>query len=271
MNDQKGKLPLHGFTGDRTVVPGISYLSDAKLEEINELLPWSAFVSDSKGRRFGNQASDNKRNRPSPVPDRRITLLNDKIPLAGRSVLEIGCFEGIHTVALAQYGAEVWGCDARIVNIAKSAVRCAFFQVNAKFFVWDIEESLPESQARDWDILHHIGVLYHLLDPVGHLQHIAPRIRQCILLDTHVAAAENAILSDMQNGFNYRYQMHNESGYDCVFAGTKPTARWLHLDDLKSLLTSLGFAEIEQIELRDERNGPRVFLLAYRSGKELAA
>ena len=62
MNDQKGKLPLHGFTSDQTDVPGISYLSDAKLEEINELLPWSAFVSDSMGRRFGNQASDNKHN-----------------------------------------------------------------------------------------------------------------------------------------------------------------------------------------------------------------
>ena len=106
---------------------------------------------------------------------------------------------------------------------------------------------------------------------MGHLQHIAPRIRQCILLDTHVAAAEKATLSDTRNGFTYRYQKHNESGYDCVFAGTKPTARWLHLDDLKYLLTSLGFAKLEQIELRDERNGPRVFLLAIRSEKELAA
>jgi tRNA (mo5U34)-methyltransferase len=263
MSNTDDPLPLHGH-GRRTRIPVIEHMSDSKLEEINTMLPWNAFVADSKGRRFGNQAWGAKRNKPSAIPDPRITMLNARIPLAGMSVLEIGCFEGIHTIALAQYGADVWGCDARIVNIAKSAVRCAFFQVNARFFVWDVEETLPEDQTRSWDILHHIGVLYHLQNPVGHLQHIAPRIGRAILLDTHVAEDGKANRSDEASGFAYRYQERGESGYDCVFAGTMPTARWLHLDDLKQLLAKLGFNHIDQVELREERNGLRVLLLAER-------
>jgi 2-polyprenyl-3-methyl-5-hydroxy-6-metoxy-1,4-benzoquinol methylase len=263
MNDSADKLPLHGFDR-KTRIPVIEHMSDSKLEEVNNMLPWNAFVVDSHGRRFGNQASTSKRNKPSPVPDPRITMLNETIPLSGKSVLEVGCFEGIHTAALAQYGANVWGCDARIVNIAKSAVRCAFFQVHATFFVWDVEEPLPEDQAREWDILHHIGVLYHLLDPVGHLQEIAPRIRQAILLDTHVAEEGKATATDERAGFTYHYQERREVGYDCVFAGTMPTARWLRPDDLTALLKQLGFAKVDQIELREERNGPRVLILAER-------
>lgn len=263
MSEEEQPLPLHGY-GRRNRIPVIEHMSDSKLEEVNNMLPWSAFVVDSQGRRFGNQAWGTKRTKPNPIPDPRITLLNERIPLDGKSVLEIGCFEGIHTVALAQYGADVWGCDARIVNIAKSAVRCAFFQALARFFVWDVEEPLPEDQARDWDILHHVGVLYHLEDPVGHLQNIAPRISHAIMLDTHVAEDEMATATAEAGGFSYRYQERREVGYDCVFAGTMPTARWLHLDDLKALLTGLGFTKLDQIELRAERNGPRVFLLAER-------
>lgn len=264
MDPETDSLPLHGFTLRRTAIPGIEALDDAKLEELNGLLPWKAYVVDSVGRRFGNQASSTKRNRPGLVPDHRIALLNERVPLAGKSVLEIGCFEGIHTAALARYGAEVWACDARIVNVAKSAVRCAFFQVNARFFVWDAENPLPESQARDWDVLHHIGVLYHLLDPVGHLQHIAPRIRRAILMDTHIADPDGALASDSRNGFGYRYQEKRERGYVNVFSGTMPMARWLHPGDLTALLESLGFANVERIELRHERNGLRVFLIAMR-------
>ena len=264
MDGEKPALPLHGFTSHKISIPVVESLDDSKLEELNRLLPWNAYVVDSLGRRFGNRASNTKRNMPSPIPDPRIKLLNGKLPLANKSVLEIGCFEGIHTTALAQYGAEVWACDARIVNIAKSAVRCAFFQVNAKFFVWDAERPLPQSQVRDWDVLHHIGVLYHLLDPVSHIQHIAPRIRQAIVLDTHVAEPDKTTLTDSKGGFGYRYQERREGGYECVFAGTMPTARWLHLDDLTALLKVLGFVYVDRIELRQERNGPRVFLIATR-------
>lgn len=264
MTENPGQLPLHGFTIRRTRIPGIESLSDERLEELNAVLPWHAFVVDSNGRRFGNQASAMKRNKPGSLPDPRIQMLNGYVPLAGKSVLEIGCFEGIHTTALAQFGADVWGCDARIVNIAKSAVRCAFFQVQARFFVWDAEEPLPADQQRNWDVLHHVGVLYHLLNPVGHLQDIAPRIGSAIMLDTHVAEEGMALQDGETGGFGYRYQERREGGYECVFSGTKPVARWLHLDDLTALLRQQGFGRIRELALRAERNGPRVHIIAQR-------
>lgn len=264
MTDIDEALPLNGFKPGMTSIPVIETLTDEQLAEVNSLIPWNAFVVDRGGRRFGNQASKTKRNKPNLVPDRRISLLNSKFPLDGKSVLEIGCFEGIHTTALSQYGADVWGCDARVVNIVKSAVRCAMFQAPARFFLWDVEQPIPEGQARNWDIAHHVGVFYHLLDPVGHMRRLAPMIGHAMMLDTHVSEPEKATSSETVDGFTYRYMQHAEGGSDCVFAGTFPVARWMHLDDLVRLLQDCGFPRVEQVELRDERSGPRVLLFASR-------
>ena len=47
-------------------------------------------------------------------------------------------------------------------------------------------------------------------------------------------------------------------------SGMYKTSRWLVLEDLVALLKDLGMAEVEVVEMRDERNGPRVLLLARR-------
>ena len=69
------------------------------LERLNALAPWSAFTLDAHGRRVGCAHSGKKRATPQAIPDPRIVELDRRYGLRGRSVLEIGCFEGIHTVA----------------------------------------------------------------------------------------------------------------------------------------------------------------------------
>ena len=84
------------------------------LSRLNDLLPWQWFTLDLHGRRFGKQVSSKKRNLPQPIPVHRIIELNRLFPLGGLSVLEVGCFEGAHTIALAGYSAKVIGHDSRM-------------------------------------------------------------------------------------------------------------------------------------------------------------
>ncbi len=169
----------------RVSIPGVEMLPDDELERLNALLPWAAFVLDAKGRRFGAAYSSNKRNVPQAVPDPRIVELDRRLPLAERTVLEIGCFKGIHTAALAVRAGRVLACDSRIENVVKTIVRCAMFGVPAPVvFRWDAEEAPPASVDLRCDVLHHVGVLYHLTDPVGHLASIAPLVGEGITLDT---------------------------------------------------------------------------------------
>ena len=47
-----------------------------------------------------------------------------------------------------------------------------------------------------------------------------------------------------------------------VFSGMYDHAKWFTLDMLQEILIATGFNKVEIIEVREERNGPRVLLLA---------
>jgi 2-polyprenyl-3-methyl-5-hydroxy-6-metoxy-1,4-benzoquinol methylase len=264
MTDPAIEVAFSGFEQNRIRVPVVENLTDEELRELNALLPWKCFVADSHGRRFGLPASATKRNAPSVIPDHRIVALDKRFGLSDLTVLEIGCFEGVHTVALAGFAKHVKGCDSRIVNVAKTAVRCAMFQVPVTLFVWDVEKPIPASQDASCDILHHVGVLYHLVDPVSHLRMIAPHVRRAIMLDTHYAVPEKATQSYAIGGRSYSFFSFREGGLADPFSGMYPTARWLTLADLIGLLKELGFTTVDLVNDRLERNGPRCLIVAER-------
>jgi len=59
----------------------IEEISDQELKRLNELLPWGCFTVDSQGRRFDAAAWADKRSSPQMIPDPRIQVLNQLIPL----------------------------------------------------------------------------------------------------------------------------------------------------------------------------------------------
>ncbi len=244
-------------------IPNINGLKDEELAILNSLLPWAAFILDSNGRYFGNAYSSSKRNEPQQIPDRRITELDRRYQLSGKHVLEAGCFEGIHTVGLARHGATVAAFDGRIENVIKTLVRCWAFGLNPTVFYWNLEEDKPQSSNIDCDILHHVGVLYHLMDPIKHLSAVLPSVRQALMLDTHIAP-QGAVNNASSEGFEYRYTNFNEAGRKPPFAGLGDHAKWLVLDDLTQFLKQSGFGNIDVAEHREERNGPRVLIYAHR-------
>jgi 2-polyprenyl-3-methyl-5-hydroxy-6-metoxy-1,4-benzoquinol methylase len=248
----------------RTRTLHVDNLAREELARLNKLLPWQCFTLDAHGRAFGKPASLTKRNTPQQIPDRRIAELNRRFPLNGLSVLEIGCFEGIHTIALAGYGAKVTAVDARIENVAKTLLRSASFGCNPLVFKCDVEQPADSSLIAHTDITLHIGVLYHLSDPVAHLQHLLPLTRQAIVLDTHYAAPADANKSYSVNGVPYSYKHYREGGRANVFAGMFDHAKWLTLDTLVSLLKEHGFSDVDVAQLREERNGPRTLIYASR-------
>jgi tRNA (mo5U34)-methyltransferase len=259
------ELPLAGYNDrDKNKIKFIDYLSDEQLQEINKILNWNCFVIDSKGRRFGDRASEKKRNIPQPIPDPRIVLMNEKFNLSDKSILEIGCFEGIHTIALSMYAKKVIAFDSRIENIIKTIVRCALFDYHPTVFQYDIEK---ESADPDWlkaDLMHHVGVLYHLANPVEHLLKIGQYIHKGMMLDTHYALDELATETYEVNGKKYNYKIHREKGYTDVFSGMSNHAKWLTLNDITILLEESGFSDIEIVEKREERNGPRILMFAQK-------
>jgi len=256
--------PVPQLPDTRIYVPFVEQLPDDELQRLNELLPWSAFVVDSKGRRFGRAHSRDKRSTAQEIPDRRILLLDQRLPLKTRKVLEIGCFEGIHTVPLAMRANSVVAVDSRIENVVKTIVRCAMFDLMPKVVRWDVETAAPAGVDLECDVLHHAGVLYHLADPWSHLRNICALTRELIMLDTHVSPPD-AQLQECQTIIGpRRYYPYKEGGRADPFSGMQDHAKWLPQDDLIDLLKTFGFSNVEVAEHRDERNGPRVLIFAQR-------
>ncbi|WP_341909251.1 methyltransferase domain-containing protein [Polaromonas sp. YR568] len=259
------EFPFSTDVSGHTPTPHVDNLDAEDLRRLNRLLPWRCFTLDSQGRKFGKAASLTKRGKPQTIPDRRITELDRRLPLQDLSVLEIGCFEGIHTVALAGYGAHVTAIDSRIENVAKTLVRSAAFGFNPQVFKCDVEQPADLAQLVATDVTIHIGVLYHLADPVIHLKRLLPLTRQSILLDTHYATPQEADRHYVVDGVSYPYKHYREGGRGDFFAGMFDHAKWLTLDTLKSLLQSSGFTDIDVAQLREERNGHRVLIYANRT------
>lgn len=258
------QLPVDGYPPSTTPIPALDRLSDDDLQQLNSLLKWNCFTVDSRGRRFGDCARAGKREVPETIPDRRIGLFDQEFGLHNKQVLEVGCFEGVHTIGLAQAGAQVTAVDARMENVVKATLRCQFYGLSPDIRRCDVEIAQELQPLPEVDLLHHVGVLYHLVDPVRHLQAIAPKVRTGLMLDTHVATPEAARDVLSTGGRQLRCQRYAEGGVGEVFSGMYDHAAWLVLDDLLGLLVELGFKHTRVHEQRAERNGPRVLVFARR-------
>jgi tRNA (mo5U34)-methyltransferase len=257
------RLRLDGYPPGGVEARHLEALSDADLEVLNGLLPWRCFVVDRRGRRFGQAARAGKRDTPQALPDPRIEALDRRFPLGGASVLEIGCFEGVHTAALCAAARDVTAVDSRIENVVKTIVRCAMLGHRPDTYVCDVDDPREAVLLPEVDVVHHVGVLYHLVDPVAHLKAVAGKTRGVLLLDTHVARPEEATGSLSSGGATYAVRRYGEFGRADVFSGMSGHSNWLKLDDLTAVLRGAGLTEVEVVETREERNGLRVLVYAF--------
>ncbi len=255
-------FPLTGFAGEHLVTKYVDRLSDDDLREVNALLPWKCFTLDANGRRFGDRAWPGKRESPQVIPDPRVLRMNERFGLRDKEVLEVGCFEGIHTIALCAVAKHVTAIDSRIENVIKTIVRTALFGERPAVFKCDVEAAEDASLLGRVDVVHHVGVLYHLRDPVKHLLRLGEIAREGVMLDTHFAMPEQATEHYGVDGREFAYKRYGEGGRSDVFSGMYDHAKWLTLEDIRRLLAEASFPHIDIVEERTERNGPRVLLFA---------
>ncbi|GAB6195294.1 class I SAM-dependent methyltransferase [Lysobacter xanthus] len=235
-------------------------LSARALQDVNDALPWFAATALPDGRIVGRVATrENKRDTLQPVPDKRIIRLHNELDLSDKRVLEVGCFEGIHTLGLLEFCSDVTAVDVRPINVIKTLARLSVHGRSARVFTLDIEQ---HGVGAHYDVIFHCGVLYHLEDPVTHLRS-ALAACDAIYLDTHIAAAGRDVDVAVLDGREYLGYRHTEGGWSDPFSGRAGSAFWLRREDIDALFHEAGFSS-ETWSERDERNGPRIGLLGRR-------
>jgi len=241
------------------------------IAKLNSLLPWSSFAAVDEGSLLGAPFSTQKRVNITKHPDSRINALHKLIGLGGLSVLEVGCFEGHHTIDLAMLAREVWAFDGRVENVIKSLVRVwlAGIEDNVSLQLIDLEKiSLNQAllnlgRTELFDLIHHRGVLYHLSDPIENLIQCASVTKKYLYLHTQIANREqiNSVLEHKIGEYEtYRYREPNIEF--SPFSGIADHAHWLSEQSLLKLIQDLGFTNIQIINNIVEPNGKRIELIA---------
>jgi tRNA (mo5U34)-methyltransferase len=239
----------------------VTSLTDAQLRELQEVVAWETAMPLPDGRILGIPG---KRGAMTAVRDPRVRLVIDRLDPEAKTILEFGCHEGNHTVQLAEVAREVVAVEVRPKNVAAALVRLWAHDVrNARIVLKDVREI--DERFGAFDILFHVGVLYHLDDPVEHVFRIA-RMAPALVLDTHyTTGCVEERRSDLERrGRVYRACLFDEGGWESSFSGVEPASRWLFADSLMDLLADAGFHEIDVVSDRVERNGPRLTLVAQR-------
>jgi tRNA (mo5U34)-methyltransferase len=237
-------------------------LTDQQLADFQAALDWKTGLELPDGRLLG---AAGKRGQVSQGLDPRVRAVRDRLDSADKTVLEVGCCEGIHTVQLAQVCKQVVALDVRPHNIACALTRLFVHNVtNARLLLGDVRDL--DGRFGRFDVLFHVGVLYHLSDPVDHLRRVAP-LADALLLDTHYADDTLPFPpATIRSGdTTYAARVYQEGAWSDVFSGVEPTSLWLDRADLLRLLGDVGFDAVEVLDDRRERNGPRFTVLARRT------
>jgi len=235
--------------------------TDAQLNELQRLLSWNDGSRLPDGRILGR----GRKGGPVHTMDQRIRILIERLQPTQKHILELGSCEGVHTVQLAAHCRRIVGVEARPSNVLCSLVRLwAHGVTNATVVLRRVEE-LDEQFGR-FDILCHIGVLYHLQNPVEHLFKIR-RLADTLFLDTHYWRDAPGRRADVSyGGKRYAASLYRERRNRMdAFAGMDRDARWLERGALLSVLSDAGYTSIEIVDDRLECYGPRITIIATRT------
>jgi hypothetical protein len=185
-----------------------------------------------------------------------------------RRILEIGPFEGYHSIFLEKMGVrENIAIESRPENLRKCQRIKEKFQLNhTQFLQYDLErlyrgEDIP-SFSGPFDLVFCLGVLYHLPDPGRGLEWMRSQ-SSTLFLGTHYVRrnGKNSTTYSYRKK-SYRGQEVAEAGIACPIAGMSPTSMHLYEDDLLRLIQDVGYSRIWMLGKDVQNHNVYITLLA---------
>lgn len=219
-------------------------------EEFASLAPWVTSF-EVEGRRLGGPYD--------AVGDARLARFFTRFPSPGR-VLELGCLEGGHTLAIARAAFEVVAVDARPENISKARLMQRVYGVgNVRFVEADLD-AIDLADYGAFDVAFNVGLLYHLEAPWRLLAWLAKCCR-AMFLWTHVA--RGGVWGVRRGG--YRGRLYREGGVADPLSGLNPRSFWPTQTELLRMVRDAGFGEIEILDVDPSHPHGSAVLLTCRS------
>jgi 2-polyprenyl-3-methyl-5-hydroxy-6-metoxy-1,4-benzoquinol methylase len=128
------------------------------------------------------------------------TILGD-LDLRGKTVLEVGCREGVGSLWLNQHGATVWAFDIDLDCRPPFDETMEAFGVDLDFHLMDIEspnhEIFPIWPA---SVVTMLGVIYHVPNPILALENAWSATQEVLVIESEVLVDEKRSLMKFAGG-----------------------------------------------------------------------
>ena len=242
--------------------------SDDSLARIDEVIggPWFSHVLQMANRYCHPKVLHYHR---GEIEDERLKYIAYFLDVRDQRILEIGPFEGYHSVVLEKMGVrENIAIESRADNLSKcQRIKEKYHLNHTQFLQYDLErlyrgEEIP-SFSGPFDLVFCLGVLYHLPDPGRGLEWMRSQ-SSTLFVGTHYATPRNRMKSITYSygGKSYRGQERPEPGIACPIAGMSPTSLWLYEDDLLRLIHDVGYSRIWVLGKDIQNHTDHITLLA---------
>ena len=139
----------------------------------------------------------------NPAKYWRNVLLPGMPDLRGKSLLDIGCNCGFHSIESKRLGAE------RVVGIDVNQGRPEDFVAQARFaageLCLDIEfryQDFVDVDDGPFDVVLFFGVLYHLGDPIAAMRRVAELVGETLVISTRTTPRRGSILAFKRGGWD---------------------------------------------------------------------
>jgi SAM-dependent methyltransferase len=179
--------------------------------------------------------------------------------LAGKTILELGPFEGYDAYTFERLGATaVVSIENNVTNFLKCLVIKNIFDLRTTFLLGDFVRFLENDKSR-FDVCWMSGVLYHMTDPIR-LMRAASRVSDILFIWTHyydhlVINADTEKKAPFRPNFNktvefadrqivLHYRSYGGRKGNDFSGGHEEHSFWLLKDDIMHVLSSLGYNRI---------------------------
>jgi hypothetical protein len=173
----------------------------------------------------------------------KLDQLNTHWPLAGRSVIEFGPFDGGQTAALVRLGVRNVTCiEARAENVTKTRTAAEVFDWPQVRVIMDDFHNADATKYGRYDMAFAHGVYYHSVAPFVFLDNLLS-LAPAIFLGGFCATDESPPgpwMELVHEGRTYRVKQYRET--DNFTAGVNPVAYFFHGDDLLRFFSERGYA-----------------------------
>lgn len=166
--------------------------------------------------------------------------LDSIFPLAGKRLIEFGCFDGYQSLGLCHLGAKLTCMDARADNVIKTRAALNTVGFNAHIIMDDFHNAHANKYGR-FDLAFAHGVYYHSVAPFVFLENLMS-LSNSIFLGGFCATEE--LPSTKWHNLEYQGRSYRAKHYleiENFTAGLNKHAWFFHKDDLKGFFTERGF------------------------------